>query len=247
MQNPPKVTAWRFGVDQRLKIGFIHIPILIAAVVTLVIATTVVVTGASPEPIRPFDYLCKIRPEATACKVKKWCPELATEGLKECPKPTFKPQPQPSSRPSPSPTPSPKSSPGTSPSASPSPVGSPTTYIDPTGKYKIIIPADWVVDGVTATTTYSTRKFTGPNGYVAITFGAGKDPIGGCSEVSNVELFDRTIAGCYLLQKDGSQILTRAYTKDKAGIDFTIEAYINAPLSYHRPVVLSVIKTIDIE
>ena len=152
----------------------------------------------------------------------------------------------------PSPSTSPKSEPHSpivskSPSPSPTPSGGPTVYKQPQGKYTITLPLGWVVNSTTATTTYSITKFTGPNGYVAITFGGGKDPIGGCSESSSVTLADRTISGCFLLQKDGSQLLTRTYTKDKAGIDFTIEAYINPPLSDNKPKILDVIKTIDIE
>lgn len=123
----------------------------------------------------------------------------------------------------------------------------PTTYTQPQGKYEIKLPSGWSYNSTNATSTYSTTKFTGPIGYVAITFGIGKDPVGGCSEKSAVELFDRSISGCYLLQKDGSQILTRAYTKDATGIDFTIEAYINPPLSTNKPAVLDVIKSVNIE
>lgn len=125
--------------------------------------------------------------------------------------------------------------------------GGPITYKQPQGKYTIILPGGWVENLTAATSTYSTTKFTGTNGYVAITFGSGKDPIGGCSETSSVILADRTINGCFLLQKDGSQLLTRTYTKDKAGIDFTIEAHINPSLSDNKSVVLDVIKSIDIE
>lgn len=137
----------------------------------------------------------------------------------------------------PSPTPSPTAVTG----------GAPITYKQPQGKYTIILPSGWIENLTAATSTYSTTKFTGANGYVAITFGSGKDPIGGCSETSSVILADRTINGCYLLQKDGSQLLTRTYTKDKTGIEFTIEAYINPPLSDNKSVVLDVIKSIDIE
>jgi len=219
--------------------GIIHIPIIISAVVLISLVASFTVIGAGLElGGRQFEYLCQRFPNLPKCRLTS-----PTPSSKPTASPTRKPTPSASAIPSP--TPVTKTSPEPSPSLGPSP--SPTTYIAPGGKYKITIPADWVVNGTMASQTYSTTKFTGPNGYVAITFGSGKDPIGGCSETSNVELADRTISGCFLLQKDGSQILTRAYTKDKMGIDFTIEAYINSPLSYHRPVVLSVIGTIDIE
>lgn len=213
--------------------GFIHIPILIAVVLVVAVVASVTVFGSSTEGDgRGFEYLCRRFPRLPRCRTPSPSPSVI-------PSPVRSPvlTPAPSTRPTPT----------ASPKASRSPTDSPYTYKEPGGKYTITIPAGWVVNRTTSTTTFSTTKFTGPNGYVAITFGSGKDPIGGCSETTNVELADRTIAGCFLLQKDGSQILTRAYTKDKAGIDFTIEAYMNPPLSYHRPVVLDVIKTIDIE
>lgn len=123
---------------------------------------------------------------------------------------------------------------------------SPITYKQPQGKYVLTIPGDWQVNSITSGATYTTTKFTGTSGNVSITIGSGKDPLGGCSETSNVVLTDRTISGCFLLQKDGSQILTRAYTKDKAGLDITVEAYINPQLSINKPIVLSTIKTIQI-
>lgn len=153
---------------------------------------------------------------------------------------------KPSDTPSKSP-PAAAKSPDVSPTPSSSPSGSPTVYKQPQGKYTLTLPAGWSVGKTTAAAAYSTTIFTGPNGNISITFGNGKDPIGGCSETNSIELADRTISGCYLLQKDGSQLLTRAYTKDKTGIEFTIESYINASLSSNKPAILSVIKTIDIE
>lgn len=146
-----------------------------------------------------------------------------------------------------SPTASPNTKENPSQAPSPSPSGTQTVYKQPQGKYTLTLPAGWSVGKTTAAAAYSTTIFTGPNGNISITFGSGKDPIGGCSETNNIELADRTISGCYLLQKDGSQLLTRTYTKDKTGIEFTIEAYINTPLSSNKPVILSIIKTIDIE
>ncbi len=130
---------------------------------------------------------------------------------------------------------------------SPLPSSSVTIYKQPQGKYTIELPYGWIVNTTTATSTYSTTKFTGSDGNVSITFGSGKDPIGGCSETTSITLADRTISGCFLLQKDGSRILTRAYTKDKAGFNFTIEAYINPPLSTNSIIILNVLKTVDIE
>lgn len=141
-----------------------------------------------------------------------------------------------------------RSVPSTTPSpiATASPLSGPILYKQPQGKYLLTIPGGWQVNSITSTSTYVTTKFTGPNGSISITIGSGKDPQGGCSETSDVVLADRTVSGCFLLQKDGSQILTRAYTKDKAGLDITIEAYINPQLSINRPIVISVIKTIQI-
>lgn len=124
--------------------------------------------------------------------------------------------------------------------------GQPTVYSEPKGKYKISLPADWSFSGTNTTATYSTNKFSGNSGSISITFGSGKDPFGGCSETTNISLADRTIQGCFLLQKDGSQILTRAYTKDSKGIDYTIEAYINPQISFNRPAILEIIKSIAI-
>ena len=157
--------------------------------------------------------------------------------------------------PSPKSTPSPRFSPSASPSvkpsssSSPSPTGGPglIVYRQPQGKYTITLPTGWKVDKISATKTYSTTTFTGPNGNISITFGTGKDPIGGCSETTSLQLADRTISACFLLQKDGSQIITRGYTKDKAGLDFTIEAYINFQSNTNRPIILDIIKTVDIE
>lgn len=137
-------------------------------------------------------------------------------------------------------------SPNPTASPNPSPTGAPMLYKQPQGKYVISLPAGWKFDATSATTTYSATKFTSSIGYIAITFGSGKDPIGGCSETSSIVLADRTIDGCLLLQKDGSQILTRVYTKDSAGIQFTIEAFINSPNSVNLPTILDIIKTIDI-
>lgn len=166
-----------------------------------------------------------------------------------------RPTPSPRTTPSPrfQPTPSPRSSPSANPSirpspiASPSPTGGPIVYRQPQGKYTITLPAGWIVNRTINSKTYSTTTFTGPNGNISITFGTGKDPIGGCSETTTLQLVDRTISACFLLQKDGSQLITRGYTKDKAGLDFTIEAFINSPHNTNRPVILDIIKTIDIE
>jgi len=161
------------------------------------------------------------------------------------------------SKPTPSPklTPSPRSSHKISSSANSSPIVSPlptggpgpTIYRQPQDKYTITLPSGWKVDKISATKTYSTTTFDGPSGNISITFGTGKDPIGGCSETTNLQLADRTISACFLLQKDGSQLITRGYTKDKAGLDFTIEAYINSPSNTNGPIILDIIKTIDIE
>lgn len=124
--------------------------------------------------------------------------------------------------------------------------GLPIVYSEPKGKYKISLPADWKFNGTSATATYSTSKFTGTSGDISITFGSGKDPFGGCSETTSIILADRTIPGCFLLQKDGSQVMTRAYTKDSKGIDYTIEAYINPQISFNRPDILAIIKSIEI-
>ncbi len=124
--------------------------------------------------------------------------------------------------------------------------GQGTIYSQPQGKYKISLPSDWKFDSTNASATYSTTKFTGTSGNISITYGSGKDPLGGCSETTNIQLIDRTVPGCLLLQKDGSQILTRVYTKDSAGINYTIEAYINAQISFNRPAILNIIKTIAI-
>ncbi|KKQ90142.1 MAG: hypothetical protein UT12_C0001G0010 [Candidatus Curtissbacteria bacterium GW2011_GWC2_38_9] len=167
-----------------------------------------------------------------------------------------KPRPTPSPRTTPSPqfrTPSPRSSPSANPSirpsptALPSPTGGPIVYRQPQGKYTITLRAGWVVNRTIDSKTYSTTTFNGPNGNISITFGTGKDPIGGCSETTSLQLADRTISACFLLQKDGSQIITRGYTKDKAGLDFTIEAYINSPSNANRQIILDIIKTIDID
>ena len=143
--------------------------------------------------------------------------------------------------------PIPQTSPGTE-EASPSPSASPSAsvYKDPQGKFSLTLPADWVANSTDKASTYTTTKFTGPNGNISITYGTGKDPQGGCSETTSIKLFDRSIAGCFLMQKDGSQILTRAYTTDTFGVQFTIEAYFNAPSSTTRDAILKTIKTIDI-
>lgn len=124
--------------------------------------------------------------------------------------------------------------------------GVPSVYSEPQGKYKISLPADWKFNGTSTTATYSSSKFTGNSGDVSITVGSGKDPFGGCSETTNVVLADRTIPGCFLLQKDGSQVLTRVYTKDSKGVAYTIEAYINPQITYNRPTILEIIKSIQI-
>ena len=149
-------------------------------------------------------------------------------------------EPVPAATPTPVPT--------VTPSPTPSTGGSLTsyTYSQPQGIYSITLPPGWVVGSTFATTTYSTTTFAGNNGTVSITFGTGKDPIGGCSEPSAVVLADRTISGCYLLQQNGSTILTRAYTKTSGNLPITIEAYINTPLATNQPVVTQIISTIDI-
>lgn len=141
---------------------------------------------------------------------------------------------------SPSPTPS------TAPQGGTGGGGTSTIYTQPQGKYTLTLPAGWVVNNTTSASTYSTTKFTGSTGSISVTMGPGKDPAGGCSENSSVTLFDRSVPGCFLLQKDGSQILTRTYTKGAGGIEFTIEAYMNPPLSISRPVMLETLKSIDI-
>lgn len=151
-------------------------------------------------------------------------------------------------KPIPSPTPAPTPTPTPTPSAQPANTGgsSPTTYTQPQGLYTITLPAGWVVGSTFATQTYSTTTFNGPAGNVAITFGTGKDPLGGCSEPSPVVLADRTISGCYLLQQNGSRILTRAYTTTAGHIPITIEAYLNPPLATNQPQITQIIGTIDI-
>lgn len=136
--------------------------------------------------------------------------------------------------------------PSPSPEAESSATSAPSVFTQPQGLYKITLPASWVVNSTFATKTYSTTKFVGPIGSISITFGDGKDPVGGCSEASAITLADRIISGCFLLQKDGSRILTRAYTKDKAGMTITVEAYMSAPLASNQPAVISVVKSIDI-
>lgn len=150
------------------------------------------------------------------------------------------PIPSPSSEATSSPT-----SRGGSPSSSGS-SGSGTVYKQPQDLYTITLPSGWVVNSTFATNTYSTTKFTGPIGNVSITFGTGKDPLGGCSETSAIVLADRTISGCYLLQKDGSRILTRGITKTSGNLQITIEAFISSPLADNQPVITSIIKTIDV-
>lgn len=121
-----------------------------------------------------------------------------------------------------------------------------TTFIQPQNLYTIILPAGWVVNSTTAVNNYSTTKFTGNEGNISITFGSGKDPAGGCSETSSIVLADRTISGCFLLQKDGSKLLGRGYSKTKSGLEITIEAYMNSPNALNSPTILGSIKTIDI-
>lgn len=122
-----------------------------------------------------------------------------------------------------------------------------TVYTQPEGIYFLKLPGGWVVNSTFATKTYSTTKFTGSPGNISITFGTGKDPAGGCSEASAITLADRVVNGCFLLQKDGSRILTRTYTKTTGNIPITIEAYINPPLATNQPTVMSVVKTIDVK
>lgn len=155
-------------------------------------------------------------------------------------------QPDVVQKPIPSPTPIPAPTPTPSPRPANTGGSSPTTYTQPQGLYTITLPAGWVVGSTFATQTYSTTTFNGSAGNVAITFGTGKDPLGGCSEASAVYLADRTISGCYLLQQNGSRILTRAYTTTAGHIPITIEAYINPPLATNQSVITQIIGTIDI-
>ncbi len=142
-----------------------------------------------------------------------------------------------SASPSPKPTPSPNATSG----------NQQTLYTQPQGLYVISLPDGWVVNSTFATNNYSTTKFTSVVGSISITFGTGKDPNGGCSEASLIALADRNINGCYLLQKDGSRILNRAYTETASKIQITIEAYINPPLAQNQSQVVSIIKTIGIK
>lgn len=155
-------------------------------------------------------------------------------------------QPDVVQKPIPSPTPTPLTTP--TPLAQPTNAGgvSSTAYTQPQGIYTIILSAGWVVGSTFATTTYSTTTVNGPNGNIAITFGTGKDPAGGCSETSAVILADRTISGCYLLLQNGSRILTRAYTKTSGNLPITVEAYIKPPLATNQPLITQIIGTIDI-
>src|SRR3990167_5268913 len=157
-------------------------------------------------------------------------------------------QPDEAVKPIPAATPTPKPTPTPTPTPQQVTGGSTTsfTYTQPQGIYTITLPAGWVVGSTFATQTYSTTTFNGSQGNVAITFGTGKDPLGGCSEASAVVLADRTISGCYLLQQNGSRILTRAYTKTSGNLPLTIEAYINPPLAANQPVLTQIIGTIDI-
>lgn len=121
-----------------------------------------------------------------------------------------------------------------------------TVYTQPQNIYTMTLPKGWQANPVVAVNNYSTTKFTGPEGNISITIGSGKDPIGGCSESSSIALADRTISGCFLLQKGGSKILTRGYTKSKSGLELTIEAYFNSPNAINFPTILETVKTIDI-
>ena len=89
-----------------------------------------------------------------------------------------KPSPKLEARPSPLIIPTPAISPPPltlSPSASPTPIASSELrYKQPHGKYTIILPAGWAVNNINSTSTYSTTKFTGPDGNISITFGSGK-------------------------------------------------------------------------
>lgn len=161
------------------------------------------------------------------------------------PKKEFKIKNEKESLASPTVSPSSEASAAPTPISTPSPL-TPTLHKQPQGKYTLTLPAGWKVQGTSSTKTYSTTKFEGQGGSVSITFGTGKDPIGGCSETTSVTLYDRTISACFILQKDGSQIMTRGYTKDVTGIDFTIEAVFSSPISINRPLILDIIKTIDI-
>jgi len=147
---------------------------------------------------------------------------------------------------SPSPVPTQVASPIVSPVSSPT-ASTPVVYTQPQGKYTITLPSGWIVESTTATTTYSTTIFSGIEGNISITFGSGKDPLGGCSDTTIINLADRTINGCLYLQKDGSRILTRGYTEDVTGIPFTIEALINPDLSINQTLIFSSIATINIE
>ena len=232
---------------KNLRKGFFHIPILISTIVILTIVASATLAGFNRKSQeRNFDLLCKNFPNLSRCETQ---PNSSKSTLLTKPETKITPSPYnlSTNRPTLNTNPNLTSSPTLYATPKEELKKEPVFYKQPQGKYTLTIPGEWTINQTTATETYSTTKFTGPNGYVSITFGSGKDPIGGCSEASAVELADRTISGCFLLQKDGTQILTRAYTKDNAGINFTIEAYMNSPLSYHRPVVLGVVGTIDIE
>jgi hypothetical protein len=149
-------------------------------------------------------------------------------------------------KPIPSPTPTPVPTPTPTPQPASTGASASFTYTQPQSIYNITLPTGWVVGSTFATLTYSTTTFNGQQGNVAITFGTGKDPLGGCSEASAVYLADRTISGCYMLQQNGSRILTRAYTKTSGNLPITIEAYINPPLATNQPVITQIIGTIDI-
>lgn len=105
--------------------GIIAFPILFGIVAAIVILASAAVSATLQEPQgRALDYLCKIRPDATACKIKERCPELIGKGLKECPRPTIVPRPSGSPKPSGSPEPT------ALPQATPTPTPTPTPKPD---------------------------------------------------------------------------------------------------------------------
>lgn len=88
--------------------GFIAFPILFGIVAAIVILASAAVSATLQDSSgRPLEYLCKIRPDAAACKIKERCPELVSEGTRQCPRPTLEPSPSASPEPTISPTSSP--------------------------------------------------------------------------------------------------------------------------------------------
>lgn len=219
-----------------MKKGFGLVPVLIGVGVLVVLGAGIVAAynisnnnrsidqvGSSKDTDSNFGFLDKLE-----------------ETLTNKPNDAVQPIPVATPTPAPSPTPAPQSNSTGGGSTTSS------TYTQPQGIYAITLPPGWVVGSTFATTTYSTTTFNGPHGNIQITFGTGNDPLGGCSEASAVVLADRTVSGCYLLQKNGSRILTRTYTTTSGNLPITIQAYINPPLATNQPIVTSIIGTIDI-